>query len=245
MSPLPLDMPDDYPWLPSSARYPLADLGEHAVRLGSPVTFDRRGEVVWFDVGDKGLAPYIITGSGAGNKVKVDVLYPLHGSYNVMLQAGSDADCTSEIVKLVSNLAMRRSGFEVAGFVMVGVEAFEIYSARFDGSRGVLGRVRLNNVDKTLDYYGSDDAWHAIDIIGEFEDNYGVYHHLKLVTNFDSENYMRVLFDEKSYDLSTHELKTETSSQIACYRFYVRVVGRAGYNDTAYVGHVIVTGNEL
>ena len=244
MSPLPLDMPDDYPWLPSSTRYPLADLGEQAVRLGSPVTFDRRGEVVWFDVCDKGLAPYDISGSGTGNKVEVSVFYPLHGGYNLQLTAGSDADHLSQINKLVSNLAMRQAGVEVAFFVTEGVEKFYIHLARHTGIQETISRIQVDCENLTLSYLGSDNAYHSFADISEPRDNWGVYHHLKMAMDYDRGSYLRVIYDEKQYDLSDYALFTGSSVQIACYRLYCRITGRLDFNDTAYIGHVIVTGNE-
>ncbi|GAI56753.1 unnamed protein product, partial [marine sediment metagenome] len=38
--------------------YRLADMGELAVRLGSIVTHDRRGDVIWMDNFDSGIAKW-------------------------------------------------------------------------------------------------------------------------------------------------------------------------------------------
>jgi len=244
MSPLPLDMPDDYPWLPSSTRYPLSDLGEQAVRLGSPVTYDRRGEVVWYDVGDKGIAPYTISGSGTGNQVIVDTYRPLHGAYNLKLISGSDADRMAIVNKSMSNLAMRRCGLEVALFLATEGEHFKIAILRRSGTLDVQGWLSLGMVSKTLQYYGSDGAYHFIADTGDLYDPYGIYHHLKLVVDFDTGYYVRALFNENSYDLSAYPLYSEALSGIKHYIIQATFGGRLNHNDKAYVGHMIVTGNE-
>ena len=244
MSPLPLDMPDDYPWLPSSARYPLADLGEQAVRLGSPVTFDRRGEVVWYDVCDRGLSPYFITGSGTGNLVRVNTLGSLHGGYVLQMHAGSDAGHLSQIEKHITKQGMLRAGLEVASWLPVGGERFVVTIQRTTGTREFTAKVGLNYANQTLELWTAACEWESIDDIGVFEDNYGVYHHLKLAVDFESGYFMRMLYDDRRYDLSNYGLRVTDDTTIAMYRAIIKFVGLSGQNNDAYVGHVILTGNE-
>ena len=244
MPSLPLDMPDDYPWLPSSTRYPLADLGEQAVRLGSPVTFDRRGEVVWYDVCDKGLAPYVISGSGTGNLVRVSTLYPLHGVYDLQMHAGSDADHLSQIKKHITNQEMLRAGLEAAFWLPVGGEQFMVTIQRTTGAQELTATVGLNYADQTLDLWTAAGAWESIDTVGAFEDNSGVYHHLKLVVDFESGYFMRMLYDNRRYDLSNYAVRVTADTAIAMYRTVITFVGLSGQNNDVYIGHVIVTGNE-
>ena len=244
MSPLPLDMPDDYPWLPSSTRYPLADLGEQAVRLGSPVTFDRRGEVVWYDVCDKGISPYSITGSGTGNLVRVDTQYSLHGGYVLQMHAGSDADHFSEFIKHISNQEMLRAGLEAAFWLPVGGERFMITIQRLTGAQESTARVGLNYTNHTLELWTADGEWEQIDTVGVFENDYGIYHHLKLVADFESGCFMRMLYDNRRYDLSNYGLIVTADTTVAMYRARIKFIGLSGQDNDAYIGHVIVTGNE-
>ena len=244
MPSLPLDMPDDYPWLPSSTRYPLADLGEQAVRLGSPVTFDRRGEVVWFDVGDRGLSPYICNQYGTGAIVRPVAVYTLHGGYAIQLVAGSNGDHAAEIAKIISNLQMQRGGLEVAFHLPTYGDAFDIEVRHYTGAVSQRGVVRIDYADDKMKYLGDDDNFHEIATIGTVATSYWIYHHSKVVVDFDANRYMRLLFDDERYDLSAYALNSVASAEQRHYWLSVRMTGRLTYNDAAYVGHVILTGNE-
>jgi len=63
------DAPDWYKYLPGSDRYILEDMGELAARLRSPITYDRRGEVLYFDMMEHGLAPYFTEENEEGSYV--------------------------------------------------------------------------------------------------------------------------------------------------------------------------------
>ncbi|GAG01299.1 unnamed protein product, partial [marine sediment metagenome] len=65
------DMPDDYKWLPGSTRFPLSDIGELAVRLGSLCSYDRRGEVIFIDDFGHGVNGYVLSHVGTGGKILV------------------------------------------------------------------------------------------------------------------------------------------------------------------------------
>jgi hypothetical protein len=238
------DMPDDYDWLPGSARFPLADMGELAVRLGSPVTFDRRGEVIWLDVGDKGLAPYAVGGGGTGNMVKVKSIYTLHGHYTLQLTAGSDGIWNSNIGKMMSNISMRRAGLEAAYCLLTPCQYFTIHLLRYTGAQLQQGSLRANYTLQELQYFGDDGNYHTIAPIDLGADPYGLYHHSKLTVDYDAGYYKWALFDEAEYDLSAYPLYEFPDLAVAHYWIAVTLVGRNTFNDTALIGHVILTGNE-
>jgi len=244
MTNLSLDMPDDYPWLPGSARFPLADLGELAARLGSPVTFDRRGEVLWYDIGNRGVAPYAVGGSGEGNEVYVDCAYTLHGGYDLIMVAGSDDERYSDLSKMLSNIVLQHMGLEVAFALFSPNDFFLIRAMFFDGSQQHRGSIKVNGSEQTLCYEDEDGNYVPLLSGIKFDDPYGVTHHIKLVMDFETGYYVRLLFDDYIFSLADIQEHKSIAADIPQYRLELCQRGRLEYNDTAALFHVIVTGNE-
>ena len=244
MSPLPLDMPDDYPWLPSSARYPLADLGELAARLGSPVTYDRRGEVVWMDDMSHGLGVYRASVYGAGAVVRVTTDIGLSSGYALELVGGSDAERTAQLVRSFSRAKLGKTGLEI-GFCMISLnEKFWTNLSRFDGSNQHVGGLRVYAETGQLTILKDDGTEQTIATLGHLDNPASIYHVFKLVCDFDSDCYVRLLFNDRVYDLSAYGLRIAAATDIPQYRMALGQISRAGYNDRASVGYIILTGNE-
>ena len=238
------DSVDFSKYLPYSSRFSTHDMGELAVRLGSPVTFDRRGEVIWMDVCDRGLSPYSPTGSGVGNSVRLSTRYPMHGCYVLELTAGSDAAVTSGVTKAMSNVAMLRCGLEV-GFWLASLNEFLWISLRrYDGVLMHEAQVRLYATDEKLCY--KDAAGNPVTLasVGGVDNPSAVYHHIKLVADFELNQYVRVQYNDQEFDLGGVPIYTLAAGDISQYRIYIMLLGRVAYNDRAYLSHVIVTGNE-
>lgn len=217
---------------------------ELVARLWSPVTYDRRGQVVWMDVCDKGLNPYIITGSGTGNHPITSTLYPLHGHYTLKLIAGSNDLHKSELRKIMSPIGMLRSGLEVAAYMLTPGESFGLEIWHTTGTQEAQARLLVVFADNTLQYYGSDGNNHTFATIGVPNDPYGIYHHIKLVVDYESGTYVRALYDDTEYDLSGTSLHVAPSVELPHYTDVVKWIGRAGYNDIAHIGHMIITTQE-
>ena len=238
------DMPDDYDWLPGSARFPLSDLGELAARLKSPDTFDRRGDVLWMDVGDKGLGSYAYSYFGVGSSVMVLATYALHGSYALWLTAGSTLSCNAALSKMLANSSMLRAGLEIAFCLLSPALYFRTRLIYFIGTQQLDVNIRYNFATTALEYQGSDGVFYAFATVGQLDNPYGIYHHLKLVVDFTIGHYVRCLFNDIEYDLSAHAVRTAPFVGVSHYELWVVQEGRPLNNDQAIIGHVIMTGNE-
>ncbi|GAI90305.1 unnamed protein product, partial [marine sediment metagenome] len=76
---------------PKDTVYGLDDLGEHAVRLGTPHLWDRRGDVIWMSDFREGLGDVgTFVGPGAGGSVVLHTEYARQGAYCVQLTTDKD-----------------------------------------------------------------------------------------------------------------------------------------------------------
>ncbi len=238
------DLPDNYPWLPGSERFPLGDLGEHAVRLGSPMRFDRRGEVLWYDIFEYGLAPYRTVVNGAGSSVKLSTANTFMSAGAALLTAGSDGLKAAELQKSIQPAVLGRWGFELAIAFLSDWDYLDIIFSIRDGTTLSIPHIRLSLTDAELQYRDENFAYQEIATIGSMTTTPPTYRLLKFVFDVLTGEYAYLRFGPDEYDLEGKSFKQSASATAAQFYCLMRLGGRSGENDTAQIGHVIFTANE-
>ncbi len=238
------DLPDWSKYQPGSVRFALEDLGEHAVRLGSQVSFDRRGEVLWQDHIAYGLAPYETLTSGTGASVKVSSDYTLQSGYALKLTGGSDSDRNANVYKFFNLPDVTRWGAEVAFAFLTDYDVFRLFLRYYDG-------VKFYQASAYLDFTNGEIQIRVPTLgnikIDDLENTYrqgGIFHTLKLVGDFETNKYVRLIYDNTEYDLSAYDLYYSSIPLEVCQYIFFSLVSRSGQNDYCHVGRCIITGNE-
>lgn len=241
---LPHDMPDMYPWLPGSSRYPMVDAGEMAVRLGSPVLYDRRGETLWFDTFEHGLSYSRTQYSGVGGGAALVANHAWKSGYSLKLTAGTTLSKYALVEWVLGTFSNERMGAEFGIALATEPDKVQLIVDRvYDG---VLfeGRLVLDFLTSAIKIY---DALGVAHTIGSFESlvttAVAVYP-FKLVCDFRVGKYDRLLFaDQEITGLDQYSMYSEDTA-IPQLNAALSVWGKAAANGVMYVSHFILTGNE-
>ena len=244
VAPLSQDLPDDYPWLPGSTRYPVGDLGEIAARLGSPLVYDRRGEVIWIDDFRYGIKGWNFLGSGAGSGGFLVADPRLMGPYSAELIAGSSLSHYAQLIKNFSAQSLGRCGIEVAMEFASDFETMLVLLTRSNNGITTQGAIEFNFTDEALKYLGDDGLYHDFATLASPPVLANKFQFIKLVVDLDTSFYVRAMHEETEYDLAGISLYTVAGSGLEYQAALLRLTGRAGNNDTMHLGHVILTGND-
>jgi hypothetical protein len=238
------DSPDYSKFLGSSIRFSLQDLGELAARLGSVMSYDRRGEILWFDNFAYGITGWTAVNSGTGSGVKLDAGNGLHSGYAAKLTAGSNGSRLAGIVKIFSIFETGRSAVEVCFEPTSGVEHIILRYTFTSGGLQYVAEIKIRYDNNTIEYQSSNGVYTTI--VTDFDDE-AVYTKLvfaKLVIDTNKKEYVRILVNHHQIDMTGIAIPDAGAFAFIYFQARVHVVGTAGSNDPILVKQVIFTSNE-
>jgi len=229
---------------PKETTFGLDDLGEHAVRLGSPHTWDRRGDAIWLTTFEEGLGDVLpVRGLGAG----VIGLYAglaRQGAFCVRLEAGLGAADWAGVDKQLPFPIASGIGLE---FSFAGTLTGGWYFARLSG-RDAAGlfhaEVEIDIATGNVQYM---DAGGILVPLVTVTLNLGppvVHHVLKLVIDFVSHEYVRCIVDDLETPMAG--INYDWAGAVGARELLARCGFRlpAAAATSGYIDTIIVTQNE-
>lgn len=230
---------------PLKAIFTVDDLGEHAVRLGSIVGYDRRGNVVLLDDFEGPIIKWNPLPPALGTII-LSSTNPYSGCQ--ALEATALGDGAAFIVKRFSVLGSTRLGIEVS---FAGTDVtfrnleFIIQVAYLSGAYYCWGQMDIDLGTHKL-YIWKDGVVHTeIADIGPLIIAPFTYYTVKLVVDFDAGTYVRAEFANQEYDISQYKLEKGASDAAAYFEPTIGFWNGSPITDSlAYMDDVIITQNE-
>lgn len=221
------------------------DLAEHAARVDSIVTFDRRGDIVWLDNFEEGIYHWDIGWVGLANICRIDYNTSRNGICSAVMQpTAGDTDNRAYLEHFNPFNREGRLGLE-ASFSLAGDSAviqirFRVYST----IRSLEVGIRYDPVNDTLEYLNDTLGWTAFAEKPGLHRVFRLFHTCKIVVNTTKPLYERILLDDHLYDMK----KIPTNDPGAAATSYVRMqlIAEALVAPVNYVywDDVILTQNE-
>lgn len=241
---MPGETPDYHRLNANVIAYPVTDLGEVPARLGALPSIDRRGDVVFIDSFESGLAGWFTAVSGAGATAGLSAAGAASGRYSALLEGGSDLGGYAQIYRRRPLPPDVPVGLECALQIVEEVSAFTIALDRYDGATVTSWAVRYVQGTGAIEYLAAGPAWTVlaedVDLFGPG----GVWNGLKLVIDPAFNKYVRVIVNDDEYDLSTADAVTGTNALAEHLSIGIVVFGGSGGSDAVRVDDVIMTYNE-
>jgi len=227
-----------------SVVYPLLDVGEAAARLGSIVTYDRRGDVVWFDDFEHSLRKWESTLGGLGARADISLAIQRHGDFSVLLCSGATDPFFSQIGTRVYLPGLTRCGFEASFAIANLTDRVTLTLVIYTGSRVLWGAVQWAINGQLHQYLDADGVWQTLAINQVPYVGSHAFHTMKLVIDPDSEEYTRILIDGAVYEPATPGVIAADNSTPAQINPFITNIGFTPMTRYVYVDDVIITQNE-
>lgn len=217
---------------------------ELAVRLGSAIAYDRRGQIAFFEHFEHGMSLWTVAKSGTGAACALDPTTSLSGGYSVKLTGGSTNVRFCLINRSQGVAPMGKVGAEFAFALGSGVDYIKVSLAMADGERVYRAQARYEYAGMDLDVYDALGAWVEVGQAANPGLVGNEYNRLKFVVDQTTHKYVRLLFNSLEVfptDISYYDQGATTSTHITVQ---IVVYSRDGNNDFAYIDDVIVTLSE-
>lgn len=231
--------------LPSSPRgptYAMADLGELAARLGSIVTFDRRGNVIWTDDFQSGVNKWWLEGASTSTftwSSRTSNGNGFCGELATNANLYGDADIyVSRPFPVLSKM-----GFEFSFCLDQYLLELYLDVTLYDGTNYYNGVVKwINASDKCQ--CGGNDLSPTIDLMESSSSLHDFYWNtIKLVIDFTTKKYVRLIVNDVTYDLTSYSL-TSSSSSYRMVNVHISIMNNSTNITILYLGNMIITQNE-
>ena len=241
---MPRDLPD---WGALNAQktvHEITDLGELAVRLGSIVQFDRRGDVVYMDDFEGlSLNGWKAVLSGSESKVELSTLRARSGIYSALLTAGGSDPSRAGITHYMPYPVLSAFGLEasISRDIVMGSIRFEI--SLFNGVTYAEFVLRWNLVNNEVSYQSATGAWIALGEIPLITEN-TLFHTFKLVIDGVNNNYVRVIVNNTRFLLIDVPAYTAASGIAPSLYAQINLYGDDSPDSEIWVADPIITQNE-
>lgn len=220
----------------------VADLGDLAVRLGSIVSFDRRGDVWWMDSFEDGVAGWVVTSSPASGTGVQSTDYARHKGNSLKATTPDSAGGWVAIQHWEALGFTGKIGFEIALMSMGELLFLQLQLDVLDGSRNWRGLVRLDVVGKEWEYQDAGGDWQPVATGVVFPEVETLFNLTKLVVDLTEHEFVRLLFNVDEWELGGLPMRDMGSTSGVYSRFSVSLA--ADEDIACYLDTVILTVNE-
>jgi len=235
--------PDWWGGAPKSTTYALGDMAELAVRLGSIVSFDRRGDVIWLDSFNNGLAGWLSDVAGTGEVYPVAAPVRMSGLAMVLMAKGSALN-GAIIYRTVPSPVLGGIGAECSFTVDANLSSVEMSLGVYTGT--ILYWYQAKYVHAEGKVYVVTYPWTyvAVGTPGVLTAYGNTFHTMKLVANILTEKYVRLLVNGHEYSIGAYAPDYVDDGSVA--RMDVRIEAVTAVEGATYLvlDDVIVTQNE-
>lgn len=219
-------------------------LAELAARLGSAVTFDRHGWIVWMDSFEEGLSKWEAVTGGTGAAAALDTTRSMHGLISAKLTTGSTGSYLAQIKRYSPFAVLNKFGVEIHATMHDSLDALYLILDIYTGSKVLDTSIAYEPSTNKLYYESSAGAMVELaSDVNLYAYSY-LFHAFKLVVNGESEEYVRLIVNDVLYDLAGVAVRTAADARAPYMEVSVMAVGDSGGNYSIYVDDVILTMNE-
>ena len=220
------------------------DPGELAVRLGSPVVFDRIGNVVYWSLGDEVRWPLRETANGDG---RVDVLAGrgLYGGYGLRLRAGTTQGNETTWRTLLPRVLSGAVGLEMVWWSDAGIDVVTVEFLDVSSGARLRPALRVDYTDDETQHRNSAGTFVATPTQPDVVGTDGRWQQIKLVVDVTAATYVRAVMDGQDLGLDAVAVQDSGSGSAEVeLRVVVRMDSAGAQTREVIVGALIFTVNE-
>ena len=235
--------------VPVGPVYTSTDIAELAARQGSPDTFDRRGNVIVVDGFGDGINKWWRDPAYVGSTLVWSNITANHGGYSAELTTAAGLNDQAAVGIWRSFPILGKLGFEFSFCFDEYLYSIELFGLLYNGTYEHGPCVRWFSASHLCQYRDSNGQWRDLSPIIQLTPSFPAWHQypfntIKLVADYESRKYTRLIFNNIAYDLSGESYQYAASVVPPLLSMYIRITNNAAHTSTIYLDDGIITQNE-
>jgi len=222
----------------------VSDMGEVAARLGSIVTYDKRGDVVDFDNFEEPVLKWNASTPHAGCAIYLDSAIAKSGSQSVKLVTPDIASAPTALGKYFPLVGSKQLGLEVSWCQLTEQTDLRIWLQYFTGAKLLTAAVRLDLTAGKIYLFTPSGVWKDIEVHLAPLDIGFAFSTLKLVADFNAKYYKRLLLANAEKDLSSEAMWEQANSATAGTATTFQLINQDALGGYVWIDDVIWTQAE-
>ncbi|GAI79745.1 unnamed protein product, partial [marine sediment metagenome] len=183
-------------------------------------------------------------GVGTGHTAEISSEEAKNGAFSGKITTGDDIDDTGQLIIFKPFPILSKIGVEISFTVNHNLtyEAFELVI--YDGENLHRAMIRYRYTEQDFYYQNSGGGWTELATSIALPFITYLFHTIKIVLDPLNDKYVRVLFDNESYDMSTISCRATGSDILPRLTLQVLTRTKVASNQSIYIDDVIITQNE-
>jgi len=241
---MPHGAPDDSDVVKVGDAYRLDDMAELAARLGSPVTFNRMGDVVWMDTFAGGVNGWKESITGTDIAIEIRNTHFLTDGLACAIETNEAYPANGTIFRSFPYYADTRIGFSAtySCYKHGSTVVFEIYV--YDGVSALWGVVFIDHRSGDVTYLDDTGAYAPLCSLGQLGESGEIWYPTKLVIDAGTHEYVGLYHGSTYQSMAGLALYAYASVQAAHVVAGLSLHAASATEHILYVDSAVYTVNE-
>lgn len=220
---------------------PLADMGELAVRLGSPTAFDRRGYVTWFDDFDNGIEKFTPAIYRPDGFFELANWLSKWGQWSGHIYSGTGGGAGVNVAFTIGVVRLSRFGFELSFFPSDLVTSLFWSLSLFDGVKHHSWVIHIDVPNHNLFILDADGVYYVFTGGINLYTADTTWHVAKLVVDPTDDRYVRFILNQTEFDISAYAARSIPSNEQPHLTSTFQINGESVNGGECYIDGWIMT----
>ncbi|MBA7568659.1 hypothetical protein ES708_10393 [subsurface metagenome] len=218
-------------------------IAELAARLGSPISWDRRGQVVQIITFENGFGNVYHSGAFEGGGVFLCPTTFMTGGYSAKLDTGTAITTYADLYAFGDFPPSTRLGFEWVFSAEGSPSEVTLFGKIWDGADEHKAHVNIDGTTNKIQVWKKGGGYHDVADF-EFTLDERAFISIKAVIDIGTEHWVRLMVRGEAHDLSAVETAKETLVTYPYVECGMKVVEKTAAQQLVYLDRMVVTTNE-
>ncbi len=221
----------------------VTDLGELAARINPISTFDRRGDIVFWDGFENGLGNWEVAGGGGDYEATETPYTSRCGGWSARLTTDSDGTFMVKLRKYIGFPVLGAFGLEFSFTLQANINYLRIQLEADNTIENKVLSVQYEHDTDELKVFKGGAGYTVLDSDLKLRASDRHFHTLKIVGDLDTQFYKRLILNQTEYDISSWPIWIAATGGIVYLSAEITVKGLIA-TRSIYVDSCIITQNE-